>query len=158
MEYRHIWKNIIEPLELHSDTRGRIADIFYSKSINHVAIIESKPNVIRGNHYHKVTTQHMLMLSGGLEYWFKNIDSSEPAKCRIAKEHELISTPPNEIHALKILPVGNVFIVFSEGKRGGKDYEADTYRVEPSIIEPLSCPELSALKGKKIAVLVAPEA
>lgn len=152
MEYRHIWKNIIEPLELHEDTRGRIADIFYGESINHVAIIESKPNVIRGNHYHKATTQHMLMLSGGLEYWYKDIDSSKPAKYRVAKEYELISTPPNEIHALRILPVGNVFMVFSEGKRGGRDYEADTYRVEPSIIGPSPYPDLSALNKKKIAV------
>jgi short subunit dehydrogenase len=152
MKYRHIWKDIIKPLELHEDTRGRIADIFYGENINHVAIIDSKPNVIRGNHYHKETTQHMLMLSGGLEYWHKNVDSTEPAKCTVARKYELVSTPPNEIHALRILPVGNVFIVFSEGKRGGKDYEADTYRVDPSIIGSSPYPDFSALKNKKIAV------
>ncbi len=152
MKYRHIWNTIIEPLELHEDTRGRIADIFYGENINHVAIIESKPNVIRGNHYHKQTTQHMLMISGGLEYWYKNIDSSEPAKCKIIKKNELVSTSPNEIHALRILPVGNVFLVFSEGKRGGKDYEADTYRVDTSIIGTSPYPDVAALKNKKIAV------
>jgi NAD(P)-dependent dehydrogenase (short-subunit alcohol dehydrogenase family) len=151
MEYRHIWKDIIEPLELHADTRGRIADIFYGGNINHVAIIESSPNAIRGNHYHKETTQHILMLSGGLEYWYKDVNSSEPAKCRVVKQFELISTSPNEIHALRILPVGNVFIVFSEGKRGGKDYESDTYRV-PSIIGTSPYANLSDLNGKKIVL------
>ena len=35
---------------------------------------------------------------------------------------------------LKIGSDGNEFIVFSEGLRGGKDYESDTYRVS-NIIE-----------------------
>ena len=44
-----------------------------------------------------------------------------------------MSTPPYEVHTLKIRKDGNQFIVFSEGVRGGKDYESDTFRV-PSII------------------------
>ena len=37
------------------DKRGSITDIFYKKNIQHVAIIDSKPNVRRGDHYHKKT-------------------------------------------------------------------------------------------------------
>jgi len=47
-------------------------------------------------------------------------------------EGELISTPPFEIHSLEILE-SNIFIVFSEGLRGGIDYEEDTFRVTPSL-------------------------
>ena len=121
-------------LELHSDTGGTIVDIFYNKNINHVAYVKSQPNVIRGNHYHKETTQHMLMTKGSLEYWYKEVNSTEPAKMVVAKEGDIVSTVPNEIHALRIGPEGNEFIVFSEGKRGGKDYESDTFRVD-NIIE-----------------------
>ena len=49
------------------------------------------------------------------------------------KKGDLVSTPPFEIHTLKIGKDGNSFIVFSTGLRGGKDYESDTYRVEPII-------------------------
>ena len=117
-------------LESHSDERGTIVDLFYNENIHHVARVTSKPGVIRGNHYHKETTQHMLMTQGSLEYWYKPVDSTEPAKMVIALVGDLISTGPNEIHALKIGSDGNQFIVFSEGVRGGKDYESDTYRVE----------------------------
>ena len=48
----------------------------------------------------------------------------------LVKEGDLVSTPPYEIHALKILEDGNQFLVFSQGIRGGKNYEDDTYRVE----------------------------
>jgi hypothetical protein len=120
-------------LEVHRDGRGTIADIFYNTKIEHVAIIQSEPNVIRGNHYHKETTQSMLMTKGSLEYWYKPVESDEPAKMYLCKVGDLITTGPYEIHALKITEEGNEFIVFTEGKRGGMDYESDTYRVDSII-------------------------
>ena len=134
MKKINIYENTNSPLEIHEDYRGRIADIFYNRNINHIAIIQSEPNTIRGNHYHKESTQHILILQGELEYWYKNFNSSEPTKMFVARVGDLISTPPYEIHALKITKLGNEFIVFSEGKRGGEDYESDTFRVE-NIIE-----------------------
>ena len=121
-------------LELHSDDRGYIVDLFYNDNINHVAKIISVPNSIRGNHYHKETTQHMLITKGYLEYWYKPVEISGPAIMILAEEGDIISTGPYEIHALKIGPFGNEFIVFSQGLRGGKDYEQDTFRVD-NIIE-----------------------
>jgi len=129
MEVINLYKSNNTPLELHVDDRGSIADVFYNTNINHVAIIKSEPNTIRGNHYHKETTQHMLITKGSLEYWYKPVDSDEPAKMYLATVGDLVTTRPHEIHALKITPEGNEFIVFSEGKRGGKDYESDTFRV-----------------------------
>ena len=114
-----------------SDARGQISDIFYKSEIEHVAIIESHhKGVIRGNHYHKLTTQHIFMTKGSLRYWYQPVDKSEPMKSIVVKEYELVSTPPNEIHALEILEP-NQFVVFSAGLRGGTDYEADTFRDLP---------------------------
>jgi hypothetical protein len=129
MKIRH-YNNIKNTnLELHTDERGSIVDLFFNENINHVARIKSEPNVIRGNHYHKSTTQHMLITQGSLEYWYKPVDSPDPAQMVLAQEGDIVSTGPYEIHALKIGPEGNEFIVFSEGIRGGKDYESDTFRV-----------------------------
>lgn len=116
-------------LEFHEDQRGSIIDMFYDENINHVAIVTSEPGALRGNHYHKQSTQHMLMTKGSLEYWYKPLNSDEAAKMVVVIEGDIVSTPPNEIHALKICPEGNQFIVFSEGVRGGMDYEEDTFRV-----------------------------
>lgn len=135
MKVINIYENTNQPLEIHRDARGIIADIFYNANINHVAIIKSEPNHVRGNHYHKETTQHMLIIAGQLEYWYKEVDSLEPAKMYLTKIGDLISTGPYEIHALKITDQGNEFIVFSEGKRGGMDYESDTFRVDSIITQ-----------------------
>lgn len=130
MIIRHVESIKDTNLEYHKDERGTIVDLFFNENINHVAKINSKPNVIRGNHYHKETTQHMLMTQGSLEYWYKPVGSTEPAKMVLAKVGDIVSTGPYEIHALKIGPEGNEFIVFSEGLRGGSDYESDTFRVD----------------------------
>ena len=73
----------------------------------------------------------MLITKGSLEYWYKDLNKEkEEAKMVLLKEGDLVTTPPLEIHALKILEDGNQFIVFSEGVRGGKNYEDDTFRVD----------------------------
>jgi len=133
MKVINIFNNREENLEQFQDERGKIVDVFYKANLDHVAFISSTPGAKRGNHYHKETTQHMLMTKGSLEYWYKNVDDTKPAKMFLAKVGDLITTPPYEIHFLKITKEGNEFIVFSEGERGGKDYESDTYRVDPII-------------------------
>ncbi len=114
-----------------SDERGTISDILYKSEFQHAAIIESKRGgLIRGNHYHKATTQHIFITRGSLRYWYQPVDKSEPVKSILVQEYELVSSPPFEIHALEIIEP-NQFVVFSNGIRGGQDYESDTFRVTP---------------------------
>lgn len=117
------------------DARGDISDVFYKHPVDHVAIINSKRGVFRGDHYHKLTTQHMYMNKGSLRYYFRKVsEENDKVKSVVVKKGEMVTTPPLEVHALEILE-DNQFIVFSEGKRGGKDYESDTYRVKPTLIK-----------------------
>lgn len=115
------------------DSRGSITDLFYSENINHVAHIKTKDiSSVRGNHYHKKTTQAMYMVKGSLNYWYKKLNDKK-SKCIRVNTGEMVITLPNEIHALTF-DEENEFIVFSWGLRGGKDYELDTFRVD-SIIQ-----------------------
>ena len=117
------------------DERGDISDIFYKHPVEHVAIINSKKGVFRGDHYHKFTTQHMYMTKGSLRYYYRNVnEGNDKVRSTVVKQGEMVSTPPNEVHALEILN-DNQFIVFSEGLRGGRDYESDTFRITPSLIK-----------------------
>ena len=74
------------------------------------------------------------MTKGSMEYWYKPLKSKVKAKKKLLKVGDLVETPPNEMHALKIGKNGNEFIVFTIGKRGGKDYENDTFRFQPTLI------------------------
>lgn len=115
-------------LEVHMDARGTIADVFYGTSINHVCVLKSVPGAVRGNHYHKNTVQHTLLTSGKMRYWWQVADQSEPAQSIEVKVGDLVTSDANEIHTLEFLDASEC-IVFTEGPRGGVDYEKDTYRV-----------------------------
>ena len=124
-----------EGLEIHRDERGIIADVFFGVELNHVAIINSEPGAIRGNHYHAVSTQHMLITKGSLEYWYLDKDKDGIGQVHLAVVGDLVTSPPNEVHALRIRESGCEFLAFTSGLRGGSDYESDTFRV-PSIMGP----------------------
>ncbi len=120
------------------DKRGNISDIFYKTNIEHVSVVNSKKGALRGDHYHKETVQTMYMAKGSLRYYYQKINPDNgkrigKAKSIVIEEGAMVTTPPFEIHSLEIL-ADNQFIVFSWGKRGGKDYESDTFRVKPSLI------------------------
>ena len=94
------------------DNRGTISDIFYQDKIEHVAYIKSFSKCIRGNHYHKHTTQHILITKGSLEYWYKDLNKlDQEPKFLVANENDLITTPPLEIHALKLIK--RIILLFS---------------------------------------------
>lgn len=131
---KNIWEEVKVPLEIHKDDRGTIVDIFYDTEINHINSIKSVKGALRGDHYHKQTTQYILIIKGSMEYWYKPSNTNEPAKQIVVRKGDLITTPRLEVHALKILEDDTEFVTFSSGLRGGKDYEKDTFRVEPSII------------------------
>lgn len=134
MQKINIWKNDDPSLETHSDFRGIIADVFYDSNIHHIAMINSKKGATRGDHYHKETTQYTLVLKGKLQYWHRKVESNQKAKMVTMGRGDMIKSPPLIIHSFRFL-TDNQMIVFTIGKRGGMDYEKDTYRIKESIIK-----------------------
>lgn len=135
MKYYNIYHNTEDGLGSHTDDRGTITDIFYKINANHACLITNAAGAIRGNHYHKQTTQYTYILTGSLVYYSKPVDSKEPASEFVATKGDFIISEPNEIHAMKTTADGCTFIAFAEGPRGGEDYENDTFRVDSIIPE-----------------------
>ena len=123
-----------ETLEVHSDSRGTIADVFVKANLHHVSIIHSIKGAIRGNHYHLESTQSILVTKGELEYWYRGSDPQAKAEMVLCVVGDLVTSDPGEVHTMHTISESSEFIAFTEGKRGGSDYEADTYRV-PNIIQ-----------------------
>lgn len=134
MKKFNIYTNLPDNLGTFSDQRGSITDLFFKSKIDHVAYIESVPGAIRGNHYHAESIQHMFIVDGTLEYWFK-MTENDVADFSLCIPGDVITSDQNELHALRIGPDGCRFIALTEGKRGGSDYESDTFRVENIIPE-----------------------
>jgi dTDP-4-dehydrorhamnose 3,5-epimerase-like enzyme len=115
----------------HKDKRGLITDLLEKKMINAVTLITQKKGTVRGNHYHKKTIQWNYLLSGKIEVVGKK--NGKNKKKIILKQGDLVVTDKKEAHAIKAL-IDSRFLVFTQGPRGGKDYENDTYRLKIPLI------------------------
>ena len=121
-----------------SDRRGYIRDLFQNSPKDHCSIVTFNKGAVRGNHYHKKSTQYSYLLSGKLTLRYSKVDKNGNIKGKINKKiigpNILITHKPYEAHAF-IANKKSLMIAFADGLRGGKDYEKDTYRLKYKIIK-----------------------
>ena len=115
-----------------SDNRGFIIDLLEKKNINAITFITQKKGKIRGNHFHKKTIQWNYLIKGKLELLTRK--NKQKIIRTLIKEGELVETSKNESHAIKALK-NSEFLVFTQGPRGGKEYENDTFRLKNPILK-----------------------
>ncbi len=121
------------PRPAYVDDRGSITDIL-SSPIDHVTVITSRADALRGNHYHKETTQYLYMLRGRMRLTTQR--PGGPVQSVVLSEGDVIENPPGERHAMRALEE-SAFMVFSRGPRAGADFESDTYRLPvDELLEP----------------------
>ena len=112
---------------IFEDKRGKIFNIA-NLLFRSCALIKSKKNSIRANHYHKKDYHVMYVVKGEIDYFYKKIKGKKINYIKV-KKNELIYTPPMEIHAT-YFPKNTVLIVSSKNPRDQATYEKDTVRVE----------------------------
>ena len=115
------------------DHRGIIRDILQD-DINSITYITIKKGKIRGNHFHKKTTQWNYVLKGKVNLFYKNNIKSYKIKKKLLKKNDLVACSPYEPHAFKGLQNCEL-IVFTRGPRKGREYENDTYRLEIPLVK-----------------------
>jgi len=119
------------------DKRGLILDIFINKPKDHCTLVTFNKNAIRGNHFHKKSTQYSFVISGRLLFAYCKVDKNGNIIGKLKKEilraNSLITHKPFHAHAFKALVKTNL-LAFADGMRGGKNYEKDTFRLNEKLI------------------------
>ena len=114
----------------YEDVRGVIQDLLVTP-LDGVTEIRTRKNSIRGNHFHKATTQWTYFTSGRML-----IVTEGPGHPRQEREYgpgEMACEEPGISHAWQALE-DTVCLVFSRGPRTGQAYESDTYRLEVPLL------------------------
>ena len=116
----------------HQDGRGVIIDLLEKKKINAITFITQKKGMVRGNHFHKKTIQWNYLIKGKI----KLIAQKKNKRVReiILSKGDLVITSSNESHAIKAIKYSE-YLVFTQGPRGGKEYEKDTFRLSEPLIK-----------------------
>ena len=116
----------IKKLIKHSDKRGLIINLI-SKKFQSCALITSKKNTIRANHYHKEDWHYCYVLSGKIKYIYSKINAKKK-NVYVVKKGELFFTPPKIVHAMHFLE-DTTFITIGKKTRSQVSYERDLVRV-----------------------------
>ena len=116
----------------HKDNRGMIIDLLEKKKISAITLITQKKGEVRGNHYHKKTVQWNYLLKGKILIVAKKRKKS--LKKIILSKGDLVETSSNESHPIKAIK-DSEFLVFTQGPRGGSEYEKDTFRLSEPLIK-----------------------
>ena len=118
----------VNPASSFTDKRGKILNIA-NLLFRSCALIKSKKNSIRANHYHKKDWHYCYVLRGKIAYYHKKHGSKTKPKKTIINKGELFFTPPMVDHAMKFLQYTE-FITLGRGNRTKINYDQDTIKVD----------------------------
>ena len=116
----------IDPVYI--DERGIISDLLNEK-INHVGLITTESEAIRGNHYHNLSAQYSYILSGKFEVLIASAQNPGDVKKIVVNAGELITIPKKVVHRFKAIERAVMIDMISES-RAGTGYEEDVVRME----------------------------
>lgn len=80
----------------HADDRGSLTQLAHN-SIGQVNVLISRKDTIRGNHYHKISTESFYVVSGSVEVI--GFNDSETEK-RIFKRGDFFQIKPYVVHSM----------------------------------------------------------
>jgi dTDP-4-dehydrorhamnose 3,5-epimerase-like enzyme len=111
-----------------SDDRGLISNIADGK-LGDVAVIRSKVGSVRANHYHREDWHLCYLISGEMEYaWKDSLGDGESRRVVVASS-QMIFTPSMTPHRIKFLQ-DSIFLSISRLSRISQNYEKDTIKFE----------------------------
>jgi len=114
------------------DERGQIVDMLEGAEINAVTYITIRKDSVRGNHYHKSTTQWNYVTAGKI--MIRTRKAGEQSIDTVVGKGDFVVIESNERHAFMALEDSEL-LVFTRGPRGGKEYKSDTFHDDVPLIE-----------------------
>lgn len=125
----------------HKDGRGIIRDVFEAGAPDSVTVVSSVQGAIRGNHFHRASTQYTYLVSGRLRVVVRDVrDDASSVETHVLTAGDLVRHDPYEAHAY-FAEQDSVLLAFAKGLRKGRDYERDTYRLPRPLISADSAAE-----------------
>ena len=121
---------ILKIKEPFVDDRGLIQSLVSldEPKIQSAVMIESKKGSVRANHYHKEDWHYCYLITGSIDYYYRDVDdTSEPTVIRI-KPGEVFYTPAMLEHAM-YFNEDSVFLTLGGDTRSPEAYEDDLVRV-----------------------------
>ena len=109
------------------DHRGKILPIVHDFA--NVQMIWSKAGALRANHYHKTDTHTCYLVTGSMDYYWRNHGDTKIHKERILAG-ELFKTGPLIDHEM-VFSEDSIMVVVSVHQRDAVTYDEDIVKITP---------------------------
>ena len=126
---KHPLVNLDKPF---ADSRGSIQPLVDS-IMKSAVMIHSKAGSLRANHYHKTYWHYCYVISGKINYYYKELNSDKDPELLIVEKGNMVFTPPLVEHCMKF-PEDTLFLTLSRNPRDQETYELDVIRT--NLIDP----------------------
>ena len=133
-EEEKLWpsKPLVDLQKPFDDKRGSIQPLV-DLMMRSAVMIESKAGSLRANHYHKTDWHYCYVISGEIDYFYKDLGSKKGPEIIKVKKGNMVFTPPLVEHCMKF-PEDTLFLTLSRNPRDQETYEADVVRV--NLVDP----------------------
>lgn len=89
-------------LKMNMDNRGSFTEFIKTLDSGQVSVNISKPNVIKGNHWHHTKVEKFLVVSGQGVIRFRKIDENEVVEYSVSGEKlQVVDVPPGYTHNIE---------------------------------------------------------
>lgn len=119
---------IIKGSKEYEDERGKISNYELTEPVNWLGLITSKAKCIRGNHYHPLQEQKVLLITGSYVGVYKDINTGEVEE-QLIKASDIEIIKPNIAHVM-IFIESSVFINLVKGEREHENFGKHTIPYE----------------------------
>jgi len=113
------------------DNRGAILPIEHE--LGNVQVIWSNAGAIRANHYHKTDTHACYLVTGSMDYYWRNHGDVKIHKERFTQGTKF-TTGPNIDHEM-VFTDNSIMVVVSKYSRDPKSYDDDIVKIQPLHLE-----------------------
>jgi len=109
----HAGQAVSYQLQIKSDNRGSLAELFKSPTFGQLFISRTKPGIVRGNHYHNSKAEKFVVVQGEAVIRFRHIADNTTFDVRVrGEDFRIVDIPPGYTHSIENLSDGEMVVLF----------------------------------------------
>ncbi len=99
--------------EIKSDERGRLFELFKSRTAGQVFVSTTRPGVTRGNHYHDTKVEKFVVIEGEALIRLRDVRGGEPIEFAVnGRQVKMVDIPPGFTHSIKNVGASDLITLF----------------------------------------------
>ena len=129
ISYVPLNKMVID-LDEHRDNRGLFCELVRTKEAGQVSISTTKPNVVRGEHYHNTKIERFIVVKGKAKINFEHIITHEKIEFEVSDEKlQYVTIPVGYQHSINNVGDSELILIIWADELFDKD-KSDTFVME----------------------------